>query len=73
MADRRTILIIDYTNWRGERSMRTVIPERIEFANSEWHPDTQWLLLGWDCEKRAEREFAFSGIHSVRPLSHGGE
>jgi predicted DNA-binding transcriptional regulator YafY len=58
---------IDYTNHRGERSIRTILPEQIEWAKTEWHPETQWLLLAWDCDKEAEREFAMKDIHSWTP------
>jgi predicted DNA-binding transcriptional regulator YafY len=64
--DTSKVIEIDYTNWRGERAWRRIMPERLEFANSEWHPEAQWLLLAWDCDKNAEREFALTGIHRVR-------
>jgi predicted DNA-binding transcriptional regulator YafY len=61
------IIEIDYTNWRGERAWRKIFPTKLSWANSEWHPQDQWLLLAWDCEKSADREFALSGIHGFRP------
>lgn len=60
-------VLIDYTNWRGERSTRRIRPLRIEFENSEWHPDTQWVLYAVDVEKSAERAFAIRDIHSWEP------
>jgi predicted DNA-binding transcriptional regulator YafY len=61
------IIEIDYTNWRGERAWRKVQPISVEFTCSEWHPENQWLMLVWDFEKQAYREFALSGIHGTRP------
>ena len=61
---------IDYTNYKLERSIREIIPSRIEFANSEWHPDSQWLLTAYDVGKGADREFALRDIHkwsSIKP------
>ena len=59
---------IDYTNWRGERAVRIISPRRIEFENSEWHPETQWVLYAFDMEKCEERAFALKDIHSWTPV-----
>lgn len=58
------VAVIDYTNWRGERSERRVIPISIKFGANEWHKDQQWMMLAHDVEKGADRWFAMSGIHS---------
>lgn len=64
MSDPRQHVIIDYTNWRGERGLRRIIPLSIQFENSEWHPDTQWILYAVDIDRGASREFAMASIHS---------
>jgi len=63
VIDDLKIVGIDYTNWRGERTLREIIPISIRFGTSEWHPEPQWLLLAYDIDKQAEREFAMDGIH----------
>jgi len=55
-------LSIIYTNWRGETAERTILPLRMWFGSTEWHPEPQWLLTAIDTEKNAERDFAWSGI-----------
>ncbi len=55
---------IDYTNWRGERSVRTIIPKEIIYSSNEYHKEEQWLLVAEDCEKNALRTFAMKDIHS---------
>lgn len=62
-------VIIDYTNWRGEREFRRIRPLCIVFENNEWHPDTQWLLKAIDVERDVERTFALANIHSWRPTT----
>jgi predicted DNA-binding transcriptional regulator YafY len=57
-------ITIDYTNYRGERGLRRIIPDQISFGSNEWHPELQWLLLAWDIEKQADRLFAVRDIHS---------
>jgi hypothetical protein len=52
-----------YTNWRGETGWRTIVPLRLDFCSTEWHPDMQWVLQAVDVEKRAERSFAMKDIH----------
>jgi predicted DNA-binding transcriptional regulator YafY len=67
-------VVIDYTNYRGVRSIRTIIPEAIAFTQNEWHPEPQWLLAAWDVEKEKSRTFAVKDIHSWRaPASESAE
>ena len=58
---------IDYTNWRGERSVRRVLPLSWRYGSNEWHKDQQWLMKACDLDKDEEREFAMSSIHSWKP------
>lgn len=60
-------VLLDYTNWRGERGERRVEPIEWHFASSEWHPEKQWLLRALDLDKDAIRHFAMKDIHSWRP------
>ena len=58
-------VMIDYTNHRGERSVRGVVPISIRFGTSEWHRnEEQWLMRAHDLTRNAEREFAMKDIHS---------
>jgi predicted DNA-binding transcriptional regulator YafY len=60
---------IDYTNWRGERSVRVVQPKAIFWGQNQWHPEPQWLLAATDPGKGNElRNFAMKDIHSWRPV-----
>lgn len=61
------IVTIDYTNWRGERRTRKIIPLCIKFEANKWHRIPQWLLLAIDMETTGEKTFALSGIHSWTP------
>ncbi len=51
-----------YANHRGETSSRIVIPHRIWFGRTEWHPEDQWLLDAYDLERQANRSFALKDI-----------
>lgn len=55
---------IVYTNYRGETSVRRIVPKRIWFGKTDWHPDEQWLLDAHDVEKNAERSFALRDIRA---------
>lgn len=61
------LLRIDYTNWRGVRSMRLVAPIRIVFAATRWHPSLQYLLEAVDIEKGDVRLFAMRDVHDWFP------
>lgn len=43
--------------------MRSIIPERVHFGATDWHPEPQWLLDATDLEKQAQRTFAMKDIH----------
>ena len=51
-----------YRNHKGIEEIRTVRPIRIWFGSSAWHPDSQWLLEGFDLERMQTRDYAMSGI-----------
>ena len=65
-AATRRHITFTYTNWRGETSERTVKPWGCEFAATEWHPEPQWLLQGYDVVKKEERSFAMCDMKDVR-------
>lgn len=60
-------VIIDYTNWRGERRLRIIRPIELEFTHNEWHKTDQWLLRAKDMETGEVRSFALTGIHAWSP------
>jgi len=67
-------VVIDYINWKGERSLRAIEPQSLSFGSNEWHPNPQWLLRAFDVEKSAWRDFAVSDIQNreeVPILAHG--
>jgi predicted DNA-binding transcriptional regulator YafY len=70
MSDAETV-VIDYTNHRGVRVARTIVPRELRWGTSPWHPEPQWLLEAYDREKGAVRSFALVGIHSWRPWRDG--
>lgn len=59
-------VVIDYTNHRGERSLRTISPTAnpIFYGSTTWHTEEQWLLEAWDLEKGQLRTFAVKDIHA---------
>lgn len=66
MAEEEAVYI-DYTNYRGERAWRRIIPGAIRFDATDWHPGQQWLLDATDVERQAERTFAMKDIHAWTP------
>jgi hypothetical protein len=61
-------LTFGYTNHRGEYAVRQAIPLRVEYRVSEWHGDQpQHIMVGWDVEKQAERDFL---IEDMVPLGN---
>lgn len=66
---KRQVVQIDYTNYRGERAVRRVLPmyPYVRWGNSIYHVEMQWLLCAFDMEKNEYREFSFTDIHSWSP------
>ena len=58
--------IVDYTNWRGETARRVIRPVRMWWGKTEWHPEEQWMLTAWDCEKDDLRDFAWQDMRPVQ-------
>ena len=57
-----------YTNWKGETKQRQAIFYGFFLGSNEWHPDQQWLVVGYDLEKKAERTFALNDITDLESL-----
>jgi predicted DNA-binding transcriptional regulator YafY len=53
----------DYSNHRGERGFRKVLPFRLWFGVTEFHPAPQWFLRAWDFNRNAMRDFAITSIY----------
>lgn len=67
VADDAAVLIATYTNYRGETAVRRIIPKSVRYGSTEWHPEPQWLLLAWDDDKQADREFALKDFGHPAP------
>lgn len=61
MNTQKSIKIL-YTNWKGETAIRQIVPIRLEYLATEWHPEEQWCLIAFDLDKQAERNFACKDI-----------
>jgi len=53
---------VQYTNYRGETAIRTIIPSRVFWGATEYHPEEQWLLEVYDVERKATRIYALKDI-----------
>jgi len=63
-------VVIDYTNYRGERGEREIWPSSITFSYTTYHTELQWLLTAFDIAKGEMRVFAMKDIHSWRPANN---
>jgi hypothetical protein len=66
------IAVVYYTNWRGETSRRRIIPKSVRYGSTEWHPEPQWLMLAWDDDKQADREFALKDFGARAVVDEAG-
>ncbi|NRB21326.1 WYL domain-containing protein [Candidatus Dependentiae bacterium] len=47
---------IQYTNWRGETTMRTIVPIELYWGKTKWHNEAR------DIDRNDYREYAFKDI-----------
>lgn len=59
---------IYYTNYKGERGYRIVLPLEIRHGMTDWHPEPQWFIQAFDLEKRALRLFTLHDISDWLPV-----
>lgn len=62
MNENQKKVTILYVNWRKETAEREIIPIKIWFGKTEWHPEEQWFLKALDISKGAERDFSLKDI-----------
>ena len=55
-----TPICMTYRNYRGEIAERCIIPDRVRFGSTDWHPEPGWLLHAFDTDKGAFRDFALA-------------
>lgn len=55
---------IDYTNHRGERGIRRVLPISFGWGANEFHSKPGWLLHCWDLDRQAYRTFSIRNVHA---------
>ena len=58
----------DYTNWKGEKSRRRAKLMDFYYGSNEYHPEPQWLYVGWDLDKKAKRTFALKDMTNVKTI-----
>ena len=69
MTDQKRRVELDYTNWRGERRIRRVVPNGcMTFESNAWHPEPQWLMWATDEKGEDLKGYAVAGIHSCKPV-----
>ena len=67
MTDPAMVVVIRYTNHRGETDNRRIVPKQIRFISTGWHPREQWILEAYDLDKQADRSFAMADIQAWWP------
>lgn len=61
MDENKTIKMV-YTNYKGNTSVRKIIPKEIYFGHTDWHLEDQWLMKAYDLDKNDDRIFAMKDI-----------
>jgi predicted DNA-binding transcriptional regulator YafY len=61
----RQVVEIDYTNFRGKREIRRIVPIKMYFGRNKFHEadGEAWFLVAWAVDRRAYRTFNLKKIH----------
>lgn len=59
----REVSLVDYTNYKGNRGLRLIIPQERFIGETEFHEGKQELLRCFDLDRVAERTYALCDIH----------
>lgn len=51
-----------YKNWKGVVSSRDIVPKRLYWGATPFHPKPQWILTAWDESKQDYRDFALKDM-----------
>ena len=51
-----------WANHRQALVIRNIMPERIWFGSTAYHPEPQWILDARDVDRGVERQFAMQDI-----------
>lgn len=54
-----------YRNWKGETGERLALFLCVYYAANQYHPETQWLVDGYDLDKKVNRTFAMKDMSNV--------
>lgn len=54
-----------YMNHKRIKSTRWVIPIGFKWGSSKWHPGLHWIMMAWDIDKEAVRDFLLNEM-SIR-------
>lgn len=55
-------LKVNYKNYKGETSIRTIIPAKVHYGHTDYHKEDQWLMDVWDVDKDAPRTYSMMDI-----------
>ena len=61
------VLQIVYKNYRGQTALRNILPEKIEFGKTWFHPTEQWLVHALDIDKNEKRIFTLKDMIVLHP------
>jgi len=52
------VIMVRYTNWKGETRVRPIVPIGLHYGSTQWHPEPQWLLTAENQEDGVVKSFA---------------
>ena len=65
----KAIVTFEYTNYEGKTAIRKVRPYQLLFTSNAYYKTPQWLLLGFDIDKKAMRSFSMEKIKNWQEVS----
>lgn len=58
-----------YTNWKGKTAIRRAIFTSLYWGSNEYHTEPQFLVHGYDLDKKAPRTYALRDISNLKNVN----
>lgn len=59
---------LEYVNYKGKLKTYNIVPNIIWFGKTEYHPEDQWLMSGYDIDDLKIKDFAMKDIQKWNPI-----
>ena len=72
-TDVKQAVVIDYTNWKGSRRWRYILPKGLAYRSDQWHPQAQWMIEAVDLQDKDHKGTKFFPLADIHKWTSDDE